>query len=200
MNYLGHIYLSGHDDAGMIGNFIGDHVKGKSYLNYPSKIQNGIMLHREIDTFTDLNPNWQNIRERIRPVYKRYSGVIADLFVDHFLAVHWYNFTGNKLNNDAKWAYAVMLRNYNFLPQRVQHFLPYLIQHRRLQSYAKIQGIETSMQIMAQRTSLPDHTRKGIELLWAEYYFFEKDALIFLDEATQKFIASDLLICSLEIN
>ncbi len=189
MNYLGHIYLSGYNEAGMIGNFIGDHVKGKGYLNYPLEIQKGILLHRKIDLFTDSNPHWQNIRERIRPVYKRYSGVVSDLFVDHFLAVHWYDFKGIKLNNDARWAYAVMLKNINVLPQNVQQFIPYLIQHRRLQSYATIEGIETSIQIMAQRTSLPDHTMKGIELLKTDYQIFRKHALAFLDEATREFLA-----------
>jgi acyl carrier protein phosphodiesterase len=175
----------------MIGNFIGDHVKGKSYLNYPSKIQDGILLHRKIDQFTDSNPNWQKIRERTRPVYQRYSGVIADLFVDHFLALHWYNLRGVKLDHDAKWAYAVMLKEFSYLPQNVQLFIPHLIQHRRLQSYATIEGIETSIEIMSQRTSLPDHTKKGIELLRADYSLFEKDALAFLDDATQEFLAKN---------
>ncbi len=173
----------------MIGNFIGDHVKGKRFLGYPTEIQKGILLHRKIDLFTDTNLSWQHIRERLRPVYKRYSGVVADLFVDHFLALHWYDFRGIKLNNDARWAYAVMLKNFNYLPQSVQQFLPYLIQHRRLQSYATIEGIQTSIEIMSRRTSLPDHTKKGIELLRADYSLFEKDALTFLDEATQEFMA-----------
>jgi acyl carrier protein phosphodiesterase len=188
MNYLGHIYLSGYNEAGMIGNFIGDHVKGKGYLNYPSEIQKGILLHRKIDLFTDTNLNWQNIRERIRPVYKRYSGVVADLFVDHFLALHWYDFRGIKLNNDAKWAYAVMLKNINVLPQSVQQFIPYLIQHRRLQSYATIEGIETSIRIMALRTSLPDHTKDGIALLRAAYSMIENYALSLIEDATKEFL------------
>jgi acyl carrier protein phosphodiesterase len=188
MNYLGHIYLSGYDEPLMTGNFIGDYVKGKRYENFPRSIQNGIILHRAIDTFTDFNPHWQHIRERIRPVYKRYSGVVADLFVDHFLALHWYDFRQKKLNQDAKWAYAVMLKNYNFLPQRVQQFLPYLIQHRRLQSYASIDGIETTIRIMALRTSLPDHTKDGIALLRTEYSLIENSALSFIEDATNEFL------------
>ena len=53
MNYLAHVYLSGSDEFLCIGNFIGDHVKGKAYFDYPETIQNGILLHRKIDYFTD---------------------------------------------------------------------------------------------------------------------------------------------------
>jgi len=32
MNFLAHLYLSGNDDEIMVGNFIGDFVKGKNLL------------------------------------------------------------------------------------------------------------------------------------------------------------------------
>ena len=37
----------------MIGNFIADHIKGNKYEGFSKEIQQGIFLHREIDTFTD---------------------------------------------------------------------------------------------------------------------------------------------------
>ena len=49
MNVLAHIYLSGDSDKIIIGNYIGDYVKGKDYLNYPDPIRKGIILHRHID-------------------------------------------------------------------------------------------------------------------------------------------------------
>jgi acyl carrier protein phosphodiesterase len=134
MNYLGHIYLSGENEQLMTGNFIGDYVKGKGYLNYPAEIQRGILFHREIDHYTDQHPNWKIIRETIRPIYGRYAGVVADLFADHILAKNWAEFSEINLNWKSKWAYAVLLKHYNHLPPVVQSFLPYLIQHRRLQS------------------------------------------------------------------
>ena len=35
MNVLAHIYLSGDSDQIIIGNYIGDYVKGRDYLKYP---------------------------------------------------------------------------------------------------------------------------------------------------------------------
>ena len=44
MNFLAHIYLSGDDDEGlMIGNYIGDSVKGRRLSDYPFSIQCGIL-------------------------------------------------------------------------------------------------------------------------------------------------------------
>ena len=57
MNYLAHIYLSGNDPDLIFGNFIADAVPGKQYKNYSNRIQEGIILHREIDSFTDCCTN-----------------------------------------------------------------------------------------------------------------------------------------------
>ena len=44
MNVLAHIYLSGDSDKIIIGNYIGDYVKGKDYLKYPDLIRKGIIF------------------------------------------------------------------------------------------------------------------------------------------------------------
>ena len=53
MNFLAHIYLSGNNDLIKIGNFMADGIRGKDYLKFPEQVKNGILLHRQIDTFTD---------------------------------------------------------------------------------------------------------------------------------------------------
>lgn len=188
MNYLGHIFLSGDNEKLMLGNFIGDYVKGRKYLQYPADIQKGILLHRQIDAFTDSNIHWKSVREIIRPVYQKYSGVIADLFVDHFLAAKWLLFSDYNLDLQSKWAYAVMLKNFDVLPSRVQQFIPYLIQHRRLQSYAMIEGLKDSISIMSIHTSLPDRTEQGTNLLLSEYREFEDLSLQFINDMKHEFM------------
>lgn len=185
MNYLGHIYLSGDNEHLLIGNFIGDYVKGRQYENYPEEIKRGILLHRAIDEFTDSNANWIEIKELLKPIYKRYAGVVADIFLDHFLAKNFHQFSEVQLSRYAKWVYAVFLRNFDEMPQRVQGFVPYLIQHRRLQSYAKISGLDMSLQIMAHRTSLPDHTEEAIKMLKSNYEAFKTPSLQFLAEVKE---------------
>lgn len=46
MNFLAHLYLSKGHPQEMVGNFIGDHVKGSKYKEYPTTIATGILFHR----------------------------------------------------------------------------------------------------------------------------------------------------------
>ena len=93
MNYLAHIYLSENDEKVAIGNFISDSIRGKNYLNYPKEIQVGILLHREIDTFTDAHPIVRKSTKRLHKNYGHYAGVIVDVFYDHFLAKNWCHYS-----------------------------------------------------------------------------------------------------------
>ena len=61
MNFLAHLYLSKSNENIIIGNFIADAVKGKKYNNYPKEIKAGILLHREIDNYTDNHPIVKNL-------------------------------------------------------------------------------------------------------------------------------------------
>lgn len=189
MNYLGHIYLSGKNEKLLVGNFIGDYVKGQQYNHYPDEIKQGILLHRAIDKYTDQNVHWMEIRELFRPIYARYAGVVADVVIDHFLARNWSSFSDEQLSWYAKWVYAVFLRYFDEMPKRVQGFLPYLIQHRRLQSYAKLSGLDMSLRIMALRTSLPDATDEAIQFLKEHYALFNDHSMLFLNEV-KAYVAS----------
>ena len=87
MNYLAHAYLSFDDPEVLAGNMISDFVKGKKKFDYPFRIQQGIMLHRLIDDFTDNHPATKEAKEFFRPDYRLYSGAFVDVVYDHFLAI-----------------------------------------------------------------------------------------------------------------
>ena len=172
MNYLSHIYLSGESEEIILGNFIGDHVKGQQFLNYPPEVAKGIFLHRQIDSFTDSHPVVNECIIKLRPAFGKYSGIVVDIFLDHFLAVNWSNYSNEKLSSFTKRFHAVLLANFFQLPSQVKLFVPFLIQHKRLQSYASFEGIEKTLRIMAKHTSLPAETELALKILEAEYEFF----------------------------
>ncbi|WP_372775853.1 ACP phosphodiesterase [Mangrovibacterium sp.] len=165
MNYLAHLYLSGESDELLLGNFIGDYVKGQQYLRFSDEVQRGVLLHRAIDSFTDNHPLVKDAGQFFRPYYGRYSGIVTDVIFDHFLARYWLDYCPHTLRQFSKHVHAVLLSNFFQLPIRVKGFLPFLIQHKRLESYARIDGIQTSLHIMAHRTSLPDQTENAINVL-----------------------------------
>lgn len=45
MNFLAHFFLSNKIENIVIGNFLGDFVRGNKYKDYPEEIAKGILLH-----------------------------------------------------------------------------------------------------------------------------------------------------------
>lgn len=86
MNYLAHLALSQLNPDLMLGNFIGDAVKGNPNLHYDASIAAGIHLHRWIDSYADSHPIGKETRASLRPHLGRFSGVGVDLLFDHFLS------------------------------------------------------------------------------------------------------------------
>ena len=86
MNYLAHALFSNNEPNLLIGNFIADHLRGNDFTNYPTEIINGIYLHRKIDTFTDNHESFKASKRVFYDGYARYSGILIDIYSDHFLA------------------------------------------------------------------------------------------------------------------
>lgn len=169
MNYLAHIFLSGSDTAVRIGNFVGDAVKGSDYKQYPAGIQLGILLHRQIDSFSDAHPL---VREAValgRTSFGRYSGVVTDILFDHFLAIHFREYSNRRLNSFAYQFYGALLLNYRHLPPRFQGFLWHFILTNRLGCYASFKGIHRSLDIMAQYRGLQVQPDAAIDFLREHY-------------------------------
>ncbi len=173
MNYLAHIYLSGDSDEIKLGNFIGDYVKGNKYNNYPEMVSFGIRMHRKIDSFTDQHPDVKACNMLLKPGFGRYSGIVSDIFFDHFLASNFHEYSALSLRQFSRQAHGVFLSNFMLLPFRVKQFLPFLIHHRRLESYARRDTMFHVLEIMSSRTSLPSNSRWASEILDQEYHQFE---------------------------
>lgn len=173
MNYLAHIYLSGDSEEIKVGNFIGDFVKGKQHEQFPEQVAYGIMLHRRIDSFTDHHSSVNECIKLLRPGYGKYAGIVTDVFFDHFLAFNWTDYSLDSLYSFTKNAHAVFLSNFRLLPFPVKQFLPFLIYHKRLESYAKRETLFTVLEIMSRRTSLPSNSEWAMQTLNQEYDQFE---------------------------
>ena len=173
MNYLAHIYLSGDSEEIKVGNFIGDFVKGNQHQQFPEQVAYGIILHRRIDSFTDQHTIVRECIQLLRPGYGKYAGIVADVFFDHFLAANWSDYSLDSLRQFAKNAHAIFLSNFGLLPFRVKQFLPFLIVHKRFESYAMRENLFTVLEIMSRHTSLPANSEWAMQTLNQEYDQFE---------------------------
>ncbi|SFP87254.1 ACP phosphodiesterase [Hymenobacter arizonensis] len=181
MNFLAHLFLSGPPDSPayadvLLGNFIADSVPGKQLENYPVAVQTGIRLHRAIDTFTDQHPVVRRATQRLRAAgYGKYAGVISDMFLDHFLARHFPEFTTEHLADFAQRIYALLTARHAEMPSRVQHFLPYMTQHNWLLSYADLDSITRALSGLSRRASPGSGMETAVAELRVNYAAYEAD-------------------------
>ncbi|MCD6544051.1 MAG: acyl carrier protein phosphodiesterase [Flavobacteriaceae bacterium] len=175
MNFLAHIYLSNNNKSIQIGNFIADSVKGRKYENYPKNIKTGILLHRQIDWFTDNNDIVRGSKRRLDKKYGHYKGVIIDIFYDHFLAKNWNDYSDIPLKEYSSEFYDVLQSNYEVLPERIKVLTPYLIEGDWLTNYASLEGIKRVLIGMNKRTNEKSQMHLAIHDLELHYKEFEQD-------------------------
>ena len=192
MNFLAHIYLSGKPSQLMIGNFIGDYVKGKQFENYAPEIQKGIRLHRKIDDFTDKHDIVKASTARFKPCYQRYASVVIDVVYDHYLAKNFDAYSSVPLHEYVSQVHAYFFRHYFKLPNRVKGFLPFLIKSRRLENYQHISGIEKSLSIMANYSSLPEKSACAVKVMREQYDEINDEFKLFFEEL-REMVKNELL-------
>ena len=187
MNFLGHFYLSGSSESLLVGNYIADMIKGKQYLNYPKPISRGILMHREIDTFTDKHPVFRQSKRRLSSQYNHYSGVIVDMFYDHFLAKNWDQYSDIPLDVYAGKTYEILEQHFNIIPEKGQHLFRYMKTNNWLVRYAKTSGLQLALTGMASRTRFPSGMETAVENLHKYYERYESEFGEFFNEAIDHF-------------
>ena len=193
MNFLAHIYLSFGDDEITIGNFIADSIRGNKYKHLPDRIQKGILLHREIDTYTDSHPVAKTSSKRLHKNYSHYSQVIVDIFYDHFLAKNWKQYSDIPLELFVENFYDLLKENATILPEGTKRMIPYMISDNWLLNYAKMDGISRVLSGMNRRTNNRSKMNYAILDLEKDYDSFELEFTAFFKEleafSKQKYIS-----------
>lgn len=169
MNFLAHAHLSGSNKDVLLGNFIADAVKGRKWLSYRQDIQTGILLHRQIDTFTDNHELFKQSVNRVRKDFGRYSGIVMDIFYDHFLARNWQNYHEDELAVFASYVYGILTRNLLILPNRTKKLLPFLVSQNWLTSYAEFEGLKQVFYGMDRRTGRISGMNNAVQTLIENY-------------------------------
>lgn len=182
MNYLAHLYLSFGNEEIMVGNFIADTVKGNQILHFSEKIQEGIRLHRMIDKFTDNHPVVDKSKAIVRENYKKYSGVVIDMFYDHFLAANWRDFSDESLLMFTKRSYRTLFKYYFIMPTRMKKILPAMAASNWLESYESIENIGLALMGMSRRTKFETGFENGASDLKLHYNELLQDFQVFFPE------------------
>lgn len=182
MNFLAHLYLSGDDDGLLIGNFIADGIRGKEMDTYPEFIKKGIVLHRKIDTYTDTHPIVKQTVARLRNSSGKYAPVVSDIVFDHFLAVHWKDYSKMGLEEYISEKYHFLRRNRKYIPENMQLLLDSMVKQNWLLRYADLDGIAKTLRSMSRRVHFANTIPLAIKDLENNYKEFDQDFTLFFPE------------------
>ncbi len=156
----------------ILGNFIADHVKGSDVLKYPEKVRKGIKMHRAIDTYTDQHPVVKQSIARLRADFRKYAGVVVDMYYDHYLSAQWDEYSDQNLHDFTKTRYEILNTFQPILPVRSARLLFYMEKQNWLQSYSSFDGMQQAFNGMSRRTTFESNMELAVVNLKDGYLEF----------------------------
>lgn len=182
MNFLAHAYLSFDREGILVGNFVADFIKGKELNRYHGEIFIGILLHREIDAFTDSHPLVRAGQSYLRPRFRHYSTVITDIFFDYFLGKNWKKFSNIPLEDFVNQTYNTLESQSGLLPESFTKMFYWMKNQNWLYHYREIEGIQRALTGLTSRTTFDSKMNEAPEVLLEKEAEFELIFFAFFKE------------------
>lgn len=145
-------------------------------------------MHRAVDRFTDSHATFQQARLLLTPERRRFAGIIVDIFYDHYLCLHWDQFSKIPLKGFIEEIYHALDSHPEWHAGRLAKAFPMMRSENWLLNYASIEGIGRTLDRVSQRSSRIGKIAGGVDDLRKNYTGFEKtfhtfmpDLLTFVD-------------------
>ncbi len=175
MNYLAHLLLSGRDRDVQVGGLLGDFVKGPLRGEWPAAIEQGIHLHRRLDSLCDRHPAFVAASGLLPPPWRRFRGVLLDVYFDHRLASRWREFHGEApLTDYCDGFYRHLARHRAILPPAARRFCDVAPRLRWLESYAEARALPGMLDNLGRRLRRPMPLGSAVPILDAERDFLDQ--------------------------
>ena len=201
MNFLAHLFLSGEKDGVIMGDFVGDFVKGRltdeKTANWNPEYVVGLKLHRFIDMFTDSHPVVREAKAKNAETYGRISGIILDIYFDYFLARYFDEFSTESLWVYSHRLYSVIEKNGYLIPEAMVPMARGMIRQDWLNSYESLEGIDLTFERMSRRAAFMVLIKDaGQELRKNEEFYFDKFRIFFpeLQQQAAQFVSTNLSV------
>lgn len=183
MNYLFHLYLSDPEPPCLLGNLMGDFVKGRLDDRFPPAIRHGLQQHRQLDSFAHSHPAFRHSKARLHYDYGHCRGILVDIFYDHFLARHWPQFSPIPLDDFAAHIYQLLRTHHDQLAEGLQRLAPRMIERNWLVSYQDPAVIGRVLERVSQRLKRPLPMAQAMRDLEEHRDALEGDFRGFLEDA-----------------
>lgn len=145
MNYLAHSFLT-FTDGQIVGQFLEDFIRNKERFSFPKDIQDGITLHRAIDTYTDSHPAIHEAKKVFAPLVRLYAGAFVDVSMDYFVANDLSLHSLTEWKSHSLKVYSVLNAHEQWLPENFKKMLIKMEHDDWLYNYREDWGIKFSIQ------------------------------------------------------
>jgi acyl carrier protein phosphodiesterase len=167
MNHLAHALLAGDDSDWMLGGMLGDFVHGPVPGGLRPGVERGIRLHRAIDVYTDAHPIVVALRGRFVAPFRRYAGILVDVWFDHLLARDFAHWCDTPLAAFSDTVVALLRRHHDELPPNLQRFAMYMERAGLPAAYADSAVVDRALAGIGTRLSRANPLDQALRVLQA---------------------------------
>lgn len=165
MNHLAHALLAGDDELLRLGGLMGDFVHGHPDPSLPAGIIKGIRLHRAIDVYTDSHPAVAEARALLPVPYRRYGGILLDMWFDHLLARDFPRWSDEALDTYSSGMRELLHRYEYLLPPGLLRFRHYMEAHALPAGYARQDELAAALDGISHRLSRANPVGEAMPVL-----------------------------------
>lgn len=166
MNHLAHVFLAGPDTDLQLGGLLADFWRGAPDPTWRDAVRAGVVLHRKIDSYTDSHAVVVRLRNCFEPPFRRYAGILLDIYFDHVLARRWSAYSSEPLDAVSARALNLIDENRDWLPPDLLRFASYMRANRLFADYARRETIEHVLAGMSRRLTRANPLGEGGMALW----------------------------------
>jgi acyl carrier protein phosphodiesterase len=123
--------------------------------------------------FTDSHPVLERGKEALRPKFRKFAGVVMDVFGDHFLAKNWHDYSQTDLREFSEYMYNFLHQHKNIFPEKARYTLHYMSMQDWLTSYQEIQGVKRALSGLSRRSSFESGMEYAHKELERHYLFYQ---------------------------
>jgi acyl carrier protein phosphodiesterase len=167
VNHLAHALLAGDEGGVLLGSLLGDFWRGAPDPAWPAGVRPGVLLHRNIDVYTDSHPVVTAARALFDPPWRRYAGILIDVYFDHVLARDWQRNGRESLDAFSARIATLLDAHRAWLPGDLNRFAGYFRAHGLFAAYARREVIEQVLAGIGTRLRHANTLRRAGPALWA---------------------------------
>jgi acyl carrier protein phosphodiesterase len=149
--------------------------------------QPGIVRHRAIDAFTDKHQIFRQSIARLDPKFRRFGGVIMDIFYDHLLTATWNEYVDVALDDFVGQFHADVETCRGDIPAGAYAILHHMRTGAWLTSYGDVSGVRITLDRIAKRLRRPVELGAAAGELQRHYPGLSGDFADFFPQIKQHF-------------